>query len=1335
MEPIELQPDTPLQADEDQQAAFNQSLAEEAAAQPETSPETSETPASKQTPTATPEKPVEKPTEPTQEVPEVPTKPEPGMMTITPEEDKERYNQFGIGALNYLQDGKSIGGNPLQTFKEAENLGKGIIDFPMDAIRYFGDPGKQISQAWDDFSKRDERRNNLFSAAGQQVVPILTGNAIASWLGSATRLMNISNSTRAIGRLSSRLGIEVGAPQLLQSAEEPGLFSSEGDGPRMNRIKNAAFDTGFFGLGEVIGAIANSNGMRQYVGTELKDVQFLKKRDKAFNPDDPIVDPASKTKQSRFEAEMTEARKAFESDPERTLGYNAFVNEPNAVPGERLVKDYEADPVGSLADRAVMKTDLTEETGQARPFFTDNFLTNLMNAPKGSARRKLIEEQIEASEISFKTVLPSGEEIPAEVMERTKNDIWKDLLANEDADFSEALKEYQFTDNILGRPAKVLTQTAKQATMENIDELLFYLNPKNQRVEALAAKQAAEGLQDLSILEAFKEQDPKRIRELIKPRLQLAYEAARRTQYVEGLRLRLNDITDQAQNATTKAEKAKFDRWKEDLGNEFDVNFKRTKAEALEFVNTFVDLADESPQMAEAFRKAFILSDGKITTLKQVVDLAKSRTNAAKFIYTPDTKEADFFSKAVEQYTYQNLLNGRTPIRTFISNLNNLLLKPSTSLIGSGLRLDVDNVRKTWIAYGVGMDGLLDMARMARTQFKYSQLYPDYQMTQGLRDVYSSRYVEEKPIIDAVNEAGKLPMYNQVGWWMTTAFKKVQDHRLSRLGVSLLSGVDGFNNGWLAHVNARFETLNRMDADGVLDKIMEIGDNPKLAKELEKTVFKDYKNGLVNSYLDEDGLINDEFTKIVGQEINLNGPNNATAWLNNGLSHSPLFKGFVKFLPTLGNAFTYNLTFVPFASTVLKRHRKLFFPGGPEGKKEAMELFGIPAEKFSDQRFKQLQNEHLGRWAVFSSFAITAGVQASMGNTTGYGPRNAEERKDWLRFNKPYHFKRDGKWYSYENMGPITTALGFATDLNFELNQGNISTDDYIGAFFSLYSIFSNNVLNTSTFFDSLEPLNAILVEGDPNKISKGIANYLDQYNPMAGMRSWANSINSPEYKELDRNFWDYVANRSKFITKLPNQIDIYDGSKIAETDGFATWYNSLMPFLRYGGEASPMKTFLANTPWSGGFKPYSIDGVQLNKFEKERLNTIIAGIGKEGEGDNKLTREITKIMKDAQTPGTRAYNNIKQAKEIMRQTRTGQLSMKEAQATISKYKYAEDLIKIHNKVFNQAKGILKRENDKLADGLKNRIKAQKQAQIGARRGQTQQVNDNLQILKEYNSP
>ena len=294
--------------------------------------------------------------------------------------------------------------------------------------------------------------------------------------------------------------------------------------------------------------------------------------------------------------------------------------------------------------------------------------------------------------------------------------------------------------------------------------MMFYLNPKNQRVEALAAKQAVEGLKDLSILEAFKEQDPKRIRELLRPRIQLAYEAARRTTYTEGLRLRLNDITNQAQKAKTKAERTALQEQLKELGEQFDVNFKRTRQEALEFVNTYTDLAEGSPQMAEAFRKAFILSDGKITTVKQVIDYAKNRTNMGKFIYDPNPQEADFFSKAVEQYTYQNILNGRTPIRTFISNINNLLLKPSTNLIGSGLRGDFANVRKTWIAYGVGLDGILQMSRMGRTQFNYSQLYPDYQMTTGLRDVYSSAFTEEKPIIDAVNEAGDLPLFNQIGW-------------------------------------------------------------------------------------------------------------------------------------------------------------------------------------------------------------------------------------------------------------------------------------------------------------------------------------------------------------------------------------------------------------------------------------------------------------------------------------------------------------------------------------------------------------------------------------------
>ena len=568
--------------------------------------------------------------------------------------------------------------------------------------------------------------------------------------------------------------------------------------------------------------------------------------------------------------------------------------------------------------------------------------------------------------------------------------------------------------------------------------------------------------------------------------------------------------------------------------------------------------------------------------------------------------------------------------------------------------------------------------------------------------------------------------------FLTNGFKRVQDTRLSRVGVSLLSGIDGINNGWLATVNARFEALNRMDADGVLDKIMEVSDNPKLAKELEQSLFRDYKNGLFNSYLDEDGLLTDQFTKLSGQEINLNGPNDFASYINKGLNYSPMAKAAVKFLPTMGNAFTYNMTFIPGASLVLKRHRKLFFAKTSAEKTEAMKLFGIPEEKFSEQRFVQLQNEHLGRWGVFSSFAITAGFMAEAGQLNGYGPRNPEERKDWLRFNKPYHIKMGGKWVSYENLGPITTAIGFATDLSYELKQGNLSTENYMAAAHSLYSIASNNFLNTSTFFDAFEPLNAVLTEQDPTKFAKFAATYSDQYIPFAGMRSWVNSIASPEFKELDRTFSDYAKNRNKAFTKLPDQVDIYDGSVIGKTDGFGTWYNSLMPYLRYGGEPSKIKTFLSNTPWNGGFKPYSIDGVKLNNFERNRLNTLIASVGKKTpDGKNYLTKEVERIMNPK---NTRYQKEIKEAKEIMRGVRQGRLTLEQATATIGNFGYAKDLLKVHNEAFNQAKGLFKKENTELSQGLMQRIKSQKLSELNARRGNTGQVKQNMDALIEYNS-
>lgn len=1284
----------------------------------------------------------EKPAEPAAE--ETPTPEAKTPSEKPPEPSKERYNQFGIGALRYLQDSNSIAGNPFRTQKKlGEETGFGVTDTPFDLIRFFGDAGKQLSEAYDNFSKRDERRDSLFSAAGQSVVPQLMGLGAASWLNKATASVPFRPVFRKISNLALRLGIEVGAPQILQEADDPGLLYQKGDGPTMNRLKNAAVDTGFFGLGELVTAIGNANGMRRYEATNPESEKFLKAREEkiakevAETTGDPITGPAKSSFAKRWTSEIEEAEKAFKADPDGVTGYNGLINEPFGVPGERLVIDYDADPVASLADRAVMKTDLSEASGQPRPFFTDNFFTNLMNAPKGSARRELIKEQIEASEISFKTMLP-GEKgvIPAEVMEETKNDIWRKLTQNLDWDFEEALKEYQLADKVLGRDVQVLTQTSKQAAFEAIDEMLFYMDPKSQRVEALAAQQAAETIQDLSIKEAFKEFDPKRIRELLKPRLQFLYEATRKTTYVEGLRLRLNDITKRMQKASDSVEKASIRSELDELGLQFDVSFKKTKAEALEFVNNYMDLTDRDPALAEALRKAFVLSDGDINTLEKVIKHAKHRTNMGRYIVDMDPKNADFFSKAIEQYQYQNLLNGRTPIRTFIANLSNYLIKPSTSMIGAGLRGDFKGARQAMVAYAVGVDGILDMARMAKTQFKYSQLYPDYQVTTGLRDVYSSEYTEYKPIIDAVKKAGELPAWNQLGWMITTGFKSMQDTRFGRLGVSLLSGIDGINNGWLGHVNARYTALNKMDEDGVLDRLLEAVDNPKLAKELERDIFENYKEQIYSSYLDQDGLLNDKFTKIAGQEINLNGPNDAANTINRVLSYSPLVKGMVKFLPTVGNALTFNFTFIPGASLALKRHRKLFKidPTLAE-KKEAMEMFGIPEEKFSDQRFTQLQNEHLGRWFAWSGLAMTAGFMAEGGMLTGYGPRGKEERKDWLRYNKPYHIKINGEWRSYENMGPITSAIGFAADMSYELKNGHLSTDSFASSMFSLYGILSNNVLNTSTFMDALAPINALLMSGDGSEFTRAVANYTDQWIVGAGYRSWANSLASPEYKELDNNIKQHIENKSKFIFKLPPQYDLYEpGAKLGDNDNaFQTFFNSKSPYLRYGGEATPVKTFLSTTPWNGGFKPYSIDGVPLEGKEKSRMMYYASNYGVIA-GKNYVTREVEKVRKFANKPGSKYNKEIKQAKDIMIAVNKGKLDLSTAEGIISNFSYAKELVKIHNTAFTYAKGMLKDEKSALSKSLLDRISNTKQSQFGAQIGDKQRLQEGIQGLINYNS-
>jgi flagellin-like hook-associated protein FlgL len=119
--------------------------------------------------------------------------------------------------------------------------------------------------------------------------------------------------------------------------------------------------------------------------------------------------------------------------------------------------------------------------------------------------------------------------------------------------------------------------------------------------------------------------------------------------------------------------------------------------------------------------------------------------------------------------------------------------------------------------------------------------------------------------------------------------------------------------------------------------------------------------------------------------------------------------------------------FAPFVRTPLNLAEQGvvdFSPLGPAAKA----FMAIPEAARGDRK---AIGEALGRLGMVGGIYSLVWKMAEDGAFTGGGPHNPAEREVWLLNNRPYSFKLNGEWYSYNRFDPIAMPLGILADMMY----------------------------------------------------------------------------------------------------------------------------------------------------------------------------------------------------------------------------------------------------------------------------------------------------------------
>jgi hypothetical protein len=281
--------------------------------------------------------------------------------------------------------------------------------------------------------------------------------------------------------------------------------------------------------------------------------------------------------------------------------------------------------------------------------------------------------------------------------------------------------------------------------------------------------------------------------------------------------------------------------------------------------------------------------------------------------------------------------------------------------------------------------------------------------------------------------------------------------------------------------------------------------------------------------------------------------------------------------------------------------------------------------------FNALKGEYIGRQAMGSAVTMAALMMAFNGNLTGNGPQDDAEKRRMIAMGwQPLSFKDpiSGEWRSYQGFEPFDTFLGLAGDMVYHFTRPDQSvTEDWFRA---LAASISHNITNKS-FLSGFEPLSGLL-SGDVGAMNRWFAMMADSTVPLTGVRSIANKALAPGLKEVENNWWSYLANRNKWLSpvnnNLQNMLDVYTGEQIKYFEPQTAAINSLLPFFKTNGGTEEWRQKLLASGWDGLQRPRTdpTTGQLVKPEEIFFINNWIAQNYKLGERTEALLNKYDKM-------------------------------------------------------------------------------------------------------------
>jgi len=1056
---------------------------------------------------------------------------------------------------------------------------------------------KPVDEWWDENSPRSNHpAHKIIRDASSVIIPTIWGGGVVTGsLRAATAARSIPQATRILGTIAAHAGVDAGVTAISSHSKEQdniaGVLNDwlgwdipwatrDSDSPDLIRKKNVMEAAGLSaGVDLLLASFSLAKALKVLPADELSE-KVVAKHANEFVGEDPISEAVLSRQAARDKEVKRETARRILKDPDN-VEFDSFVNDPPPGPNTRAVTDLQPDPVKAKIDNYRIQNNIGTTNGRVRPVVNNQFMKELANAStqeRADYLRRLFNEDITAT-VGAKI---DGKVIPPDEINRGVTKLYDEVFRPE-VSLKQAEKVVnEMRSNIFEaakadiRHGPVVAEAFQRAFMD-------IYNPKTMRASAMVTNQAAGDAADTAAAVSLIGDiaDTGRQQEIIIEKLRIINKEVHANKYIASKAQEFKQISKGGQQYA-------INQWMLNQADEFAEGLEAASWKGHRTYDTLDEIAKKNPEYLKPIVLAIEATDGEVDQIHKLNRWTENNIGLIKkAFYDAEPEVPSLVVQGLNSVRYNHMLSGLAPLRAITGNSMLTALKPATVLVGAKLTGDSATFQKALWTYGGFSENLKRALKVMGSEWKLAKMKPEEAMMRGRADLRQAK-MDNYEALEAMSdiwkndgEHGKVALWNLakgMSWYNNNPFV--------RWGINAMYAVDGFTGSMMASGSARAKAYAQMmeETNGAFSK----------------SAFNKLQRRLYDEAFDHTGKLRDKAAKHSTSEIALNLDSDLVNRVNQIIEKVPAARALFMFPRTGVNSLQVAWSFTPGSSLlpVYTKARKVLTANSVQEITEALAEHGL---EYSDEAFRTLKSEYIGRQIMGGSVVTAAGLWALEGNLTGNGPHQAGERKRMQDMGAKFSSIKNpitGEWHSFKGFEPFDSLLNTIGDIVYYSDRIDQSMAEQM--YQKLAFSISMNVAN-KTFMSGFEPL-VSMFSGDEGAFKRFVTAQADSLIPFApsGVRSILNNAIAPQLKDVENDWGALMANKWKFLRPpgLVDQLDIYTGKPIRYYEPLTAAVNAFMPFGKSNGDMEPWRQWLLSTGWD------SVPSMSQNPITREPLTT-----------------------------------------------------------------------------------------------------------------------------------